>query len=91
MEMQMRYLLPADDSEAVSRIYEASWKYAYKGIIPQEYLDSIPEGQWVSNLDNPARKTLICMEGDKYIGTSSFGRSKNTFANERFGVEKSGI
>lgn len=76
MEMQMRYLLPADDSEAVSRIYEESWKYAYKGIIPQEYLDSIPEGQWVSNLDNPDRKTLICMEGDKYIGTSSFGQSR---------------
>lgn len=74
--MQIRYFLPEDDRGAVSRIYEESWKYAYKGIIPQEYLDSIPEGQWVSNLDNPAQKTLVCMEDGKYIGTSSFGQSR---------------
>lgn len=74
--MKIRYLLPEDDREAVSRIYEESWKYAYKGIIPQDYLDSIPKGRWVTNLDDPARKTLVCIEDGRCIGTSSFGKSR---------------
>lgn len=27
-------------------------------------------------MDNPAQKTLVCMEDGKYIGTSSFGQSR---------------
>lgn len=72
--MKIRYLSSADDRTAISRIYEESWKYAYQGIIPQEYLDSIPRGQWASNLDNPNLKTLVCIEDGRFIGTSSFGK-----------------
>ena len=74
--MKIRYLSSADDRTAISRIYEESWKYAYQGIIPQEYLDSIPRGQWASNLDNPNLKTLVCIEDGRFIGTSSFGKSR---------------
>lgn len=74
--MEIRYMEPTDDREAISKIYEKSWKYAYDGIIPQEYLNSIPEGRWVSNLDHSGRKTLICIEDDSFIGTSSFGKSR---------------
>ena len=42
--MEIRYLTPEDDPLAVSNIYESSWKYAYRGIVPQSYLDSIPAG-----------------------------------------------
>ena len=42
--MKIRYLVPSDDRKAISSIYEISWKYAYAGIIPQDYLDQIPEG-----------------------------------------------
>lgn len=73
---EIRYLEPADNRTAISKIYEESWKYAYRGIIPQDYLDSIPKGQWVSGLDDPNRKTLICIEHGSFIGTSSFGRSR---------------
>ena len=75
-KIEIRYIEPTDNKIAISRIYEESWKYAYNGIIPQDYLDSIPEGQWVSNLDNPGRKTLICIGDDSFIGTSSFGKSR---------------
>lgn len=74
--IEIRYIKPTDSRIAISKIYEESWKYAYNGIIPQDYLDSIPEGQWVSNLDNPSRKTLICIDDDCFIGTSSFGKSR---------------
>ena len=46
--MEIRYITPADDRQEISKVYEESWKFAYKGIIPQDYLEGIPEGQWVS-------------------------------------------
>lgn len=74
--MEIRYMTPADDRMAISRVYEESWKFAYKNIIPQDYLNSIPEGQWVSNLDEPAWKTLVCIEDGMIVGTSSFCSSR---------------
>lgn len=74
--MEIRYILPGDSRTAVSRVYEKSWKYAYQGIIPQEYLDSIPEGRWTANLDRPGRHTLLCVDGGEIVGTSSFCRSR---------------
>ena len=74
--MNIRYITAADDRMAISKIYEESWKYAYRGIIPQHDLDSIPEGRWVSNVDSPMRKTLICIDDGKMVGTSSFCKSR---------------
>lgn len=74
--MEIRYITPADDRAAISRVYEESWKFAYKGIIPQDYLDSIPEGQWARSIDRPNWKTLVCVDHDKIVGTSSIGKSR---------------
>lgn len=74
--MEIRYMTPNDDKSAISRIYEESWKYAYRGIIPQHYLDSIPEGQWVSALNNHIWDTLVCIDNGKFVGTSSFCKSR---------------
>ena len=70
--MEIRYIHPADSRPAISRVYEKSWKYAYQGIIPQAYLDSIPEGRWADNLDRPDLHTLLCVDGGSIVGTSSF-------------------
>ena len=70
--MEIRYIIPTDDRMEISKIYEESWKCAYKGIIPQDYLDSIPNGRWSSILDNPNWKTLICIDNGRIVGTSSF-------------------
>ncbi len=74
--MEVRYITSTDDRMAISEIYEESWKCAYKDIIPQSYLDSIPRGRWASNIDNQDRKTLICVDNDKIVGTSSFCKSR---------------
>jgi len=74
--MEVRYLLPTDDRRMISKVYEESWKAAYKGIIPQDYLDSIPEGRWVSALDRQDRQTLVCTDRKKIVGTSSFCPSR---------------
>lgn len=75
--IQIRYITPADDRMAISKIYEESWKYAYKGVIPQEYLDSIPEGCWVANLDIIGRETLVCIDNEKMVGTCSYSKSRS--------------
>lgn len=74
--MEIRFIAPTDDRSEISRVYEESWKFAYKGIVPQSYLDSIPEGRWASKVDSLDRKTLVCVESGKIIGTTSFSKSR---------------
>ena len=75
--MEIRYINDSDDRKAISRIFERSWRYAYKGIIPQDYLDSIEEGRWIPLIDIPGWKTMICIENGEYAGTSTFSRSRS--------------
>lgn len=69
--MQIRHIAENDDRYAISHVYEESWKYAYKDIIPQSYLDSIPKGRWADAIDNPEMHSLIMLKDEKIIGTSS--------------------
>lgn len=74
--MEIRFITPSDDRAALSRIYENSWRSAYKGIVPQDYLDAIPEGRWVKKFDIPGWETMICVEDGKPVGVSSFCKSR---------------
>lgn len=74
--MEIRYISPADDRNDISRIYEESWKYAYRGIIPQHFLDAIPKGRWAGAFDNNDWRTIVCVEDGQPIGTSCFGKSR---------------
>ena len=59
-----------DDLFAVSRVYEESWRRAYRGLLPQEYLDSLPAGNWVPYLKQAGRESLILLDGDSVIGAA---------------------
>ncbi len=73
--MEIRYISQADSLLEISNIYECSWKYAYKDIIPQEYLDSIPTGQWADNISKAGRNNLICIEKGKIVGIEELKQS----------------
>lgn len=75
--MEIRLINEHDDLSAVGNVYEESWKSAYKGIIPQSYLDGLNKSDWIKNLNNPARRSLIMLDRDKIIGTSSFSASRS--------------
>lgn len=79
--MIIRKVNPSDSREEISNVYEQSWKTVYMGIIPQDYLDSIPKGQWCGSLDYPDRYNLVMLDGDKIISTSSYCKSR--FENYR--------
>ena len=44
--MEIRHYRDCDNLRDISRIYARSWKSAYRGIVPQEYLDALPEDRW---------------------------------------------
>ncbi len=74
--MEIRHIQENDDRLSVSNIYEEGWKFAYRGIVPQDYLDSIPPGRWVPYLDQDGVHSLMMTEDGKLIGTSSYSRSR---------------
>jgi len=81
--MEIRYINDKDDRIAISDIYEESWKHTYKGIIPQEYLENIPKGRWSNKIDTPGWNTMVLIEDGKYVGTSSFCKSRfDEYADE---------
>lgn len=74
--MEVRFMDENDSRDEISLVYEASWKSAYKNIIPKTYLDSIKKGQWAASLDSPGRKNLVLTENGCIVGTCSFGASR---------------
>lgn len=74
--MTVRYITEKDDPLEISEIYEQSWKFAYKGIIPQSFLDSIPHGKWVKHLGREEMRSLVIDEDGKLTGTASFCASR---------------
>ena len=74
--MEIRYAVPMDDSREISKVYEESWKYAYQGLIPQDYLDAIPAGRWAPVIEHSDWKTLVCVVDGRIVGTSSFCSSR---------------
>ncbi len=70
------------DVKDISRIHASSWKTAYKGIIPQEYLDNLKDDFWVPAFekwisDHTITSKLI-YEGDKAIGCIAYGKSRDS-------------
>lgn len=74
--MEIRLISPKDNRSEISRVYEESWKYAYRGIIPQAYLDGIPQGHWADAAEREGRRSLILLEEGRIVGTSCVSRSR---------------
>ena len=75
--MRIRHMAPGDDKLSVSRIYEESWRAAYRGILPQDYLDSIPAGRWVPYLEQARRHVLLLEAGPCLAGVASCAASRD--------------
>lgn len=74
--MRIRPVSEQDDRMAVSRVYEESWKEAYRNIIPQTYLDSIPKGAWCEAAFRSGMYSLVMTVGDEIVGTASYCRRR---------------
>ena len=74
--MDIRHITENDDYSAIRNIYEQSWKFAYKGIIPQDYLDNIPKTKWGGNILKNGRTEIGAFIDGKIVGTASFCPSR---------------
>ncbi len=55
-KIEVRPLRKTDDTAAVSEIYAASWRAAYRGLVPAAYLDALTGARWLPKLQNLAHK-----------------------------------
>lgn len=61
----------------VSRIYAEGWKTGYKGIIDQDYLDSIPLDRWAKSVGNSQFHGFVLVENGEYIATSTIAPARD--------------
>lgn len=76
---RIRQAVPADAAE-MSRIHAASWKKAFLGMVPQDYLDRLPENHWQAvfpkNLEDGSLSAKLIYEGDFPIGVITYGSAR---------------
>ena len=70
--VEIRPVCPEDDRLAISHVYEASWRHAYRGIIPQSYLDALPRGRWAGLPDLEGHHSLVALDGERIVGTACY-------------------
>jgi RimJ/RimL family protein N-acetyltransferase len=81
-QLQIRPAL-LDDAASIATIHVEGWQEAYRGLMPQNYLNSlnISERQqlWQKRLDSPKsdQKTFVIETKNEVQGFSSFGRSRD--------------
>lgn len=69
--MELRKVTAIDDFDAIGDIYSCSWKAAYQGIVPQNYLDELSGRHWSSVLADSQYDAYVILDGEHYAGTSS--------------------
>lgn len=75
--MEIRRIKKSDDVNAIGKIYEKSWKFAYNGIIPKDYLESISGNNWLPHFENKDVFNLVLIDNNEFIGTSSYCGSRS--------------
>ncbi|WP_069385236.1 GNAT family N-acetyltransferase [Cellulosimicrobium cellulans] len=75
-EVTIRPAGPADAS-AIARVHVASWRGAYAGIVPDEYLASLDvdqrEKHWVDSLSTAGARTWLADADGRTIGFATIG------------------
>lgn len=70
-----------DDVKDISRIYALSWKAAYAGIVPQDFLDAIDDDRWVhkfrQDIGDGTLIALMIYDGDAPVGCAAFGAARD--------------
>lgn len=70
-----------NDTEIISSIHALSWKSAYRGMIPSQYLDNLEDNFWVNAFDNWITKAelivKIIFQDEKPVGCIAYGDSRD--------------
>lgn len=73
MHVFVRKMTPGDIPD-IQRLYTTGWQNAFKGIVPQDYLDEMNLDNWAPPLDG----AYVLTDGEKVLGTSSISGARDT-------------
>jgi len=72
------------DALGIATVHVRSWQAAYRGLLPQAYLDDLDPrrrlGQWETTLDAtswPSTGTLVLVDGPTIVGFASIGPTRD--------------
>jgi Acetyltransferase (GNAT) family len=78
----------AEDAAQIAVVHVRSWQGAYRGLVPQEYLDSLDPAQRVSTWkraleqpDSPRSRTMVIDSDDAVVGFVNFGPTRDEDEN----------
>lgn len=74
--IEVERLVAGDDLTAVACVYARSWRHAYRGIVPQGFLDALSEGFWQLGLEQSADRTFVAREGGETVGVCTYGPAR---------------
>lgn len=74
--IEVERLAAGDDLAAVASVYARSWRHAYRGIVPQGFLDALSEGFWQLGLEQSADRTFVAREGGETVGVCTYGPAR---------------
>lgn len=75
--MKIRRLLPQDAIDDVSRVFALSWKDAYRGIVPDDYLDHLALNRWSAVLEKERSHLWVADADGQIVGVSSHGAARD--------------
>lgn len=74
------------DVSVISRIHAASWRTAYRGMVPQSYLDRLDDRHWEQPftvwLREGTIQATIAFSGDTPVGCVSYGKPIGVSASD---------
>jgi GNAT superfamily N-acetyltransferase len=78
-----------EDARAVAEVHVGSWRHAYRGLLPDAYLDRLSvddrEAMWREAFGEVASGAFVAEAGDRIVGFASFGPSRDQDAGDGTG------
>jgi len=78
-----------EDSRGLGVVHSESWKVAYKGIVPDSFLEKMTVGnskkRFERALSQGIEKNIVAFEGDQIVGFMCIGKSRDDDSNHSVG------
>ena len=86
MLLDLRRATP-DDADDIARVHVASWRAAYRGVVPDSVLDALDPiaraRQWSANIAEPVRHVALARAGGRVVGFCSSQPRRDEGLGER--------
>lgn len=91
----LRTVRPAEirDAAAIARVHVESWRTTYRGLLPDDFLDSLGEARyeerWRRSLTDEATRVYVAEDGHEVVAFASAGRERageDSYAGELYAI-----